>query len=124
MSLVTRGLTKSAHWMITQFFGPIPIQLEFIDGDTGATVQVARLKRKDYHWLEQLDWINTKNYTIKVTILDVNQKDPEQPVTKMSATISPKDFDIRARIKWFKKIKQKTKNILIKALRVVRNNKK
>jgi hypothetical protein len=87
MSLVTRGLTKSAHWMVTQFFGPIPIQLEFIDGDTGATVQVARLKRKDYHWLEQLDWINTKNYTIKVTILDVNQKDPEQPVTKMSATI-------------------------------------
>jgi hypothetical protein len=110
MSLVTKGLTKSAHWLVTQFFGPTPIQLEFID-DTGA-------------WLEQLDWINTKNYTIKVTILDVNQKDPEQPVTKMSATISPKDFDIRARIKWFKKIKQKTKNILIKALRVVRNNKK
>jgi hypothetical protein len=123
MSLVTKGLTKSAHWLVTQFFGPTPIQLEFID-DTGATVQVARLRRKDYHWLEQLDWINTKNYTIKVTILDVNQKDPEQPVTKMSATISPKDFDIRARIKWFKKIKQKTKNILIKALRVVRNNKK
>ena len=123
MSLVTKGLTKSAHWLVTQFFGPTPIQLEFID-DTGATVQVARLRRKDYHWLEQLDWINTKNYTIKVTILDVNQKDPAQPVTKMSATISPKDFDIRARIKWFKKIKQKTKNILIKALRVVRNNKK
>ena len=123
MSLVTKGLTESASWLITQFFGPTAIQLEFID-DTGATVQVARLRRKDYHWLEQLDWINTKNYTIKVTILDVNQKDPAQPVTKMSATISPKDFDIRARIKWFKKIKQKTKNILIKALRVVRNNKK
>ena len=123
MSLVTKGLTKSAHWLVTQFFGPLPIQLEFID-DTGATVQVAHLKRKDYHWLEQLEWINTKNYTIKVTVLEVNKKDPLQPISKMTATISPKDFNVRAKIKWFRKIKQRTKNILIKALRVIRNDKK
>ena len=123
MNIVTKGAGTSAHWMISQGFGPLPVQLEFID-DTGATVQVAHLKRKDYHWLEQLDWINTKNYTIKVTVFEVNKKDPGQPVAKMSTTVSPKDFSIRAKIKWFRKIKQKSKNILIKALRVVRTDKK
>lgn len=42
----------------------------------------------------------------------------------MTATVSPKDFNVRAKIKWFRKIKQRTKNILIKALRVIRNDKK
>lgn len=123
MSIVTKGAGVSAHWMVSQGFGPLPVQLEFID-DTGATVHVAHLKRKDYHWLEQLEWINTKNYTIKVTVLEVNKKDPLQPISKMTATVSPKDFNVRAKIKWFRKIKQRTKNILIKALRVIRNDKK
>ncbi len=128
MALLLRGMGGNANKLLVVGFGN-QIPLALIDaallGDTDADAAWNSRRRKP--WEQELWWSDTQTYTIRAGMVGVNKKEIYIPTYK---TISKTVYDdpligpkIHAEYKWSKRFKAGLSNILINALRVIRNDK-
>jgi len=105
------------------------VQLALIDaellGDTDADSAYKSRRRKP--WGQEIWWSDTQTYTIRAGMVSINDEEIYVPTYK---TISKTVYDdplirpkIHAEYKWSKRFKAGLRNILINALRVIRNDK-
>jgi len=114
--------------LVAGFGNQVPLVLVDAEllGDTDSDAAYdARRRRKP--WEQELWWSDTQTYTIRAGMVGVNKKEIYIPTYK---TISKTIYDdpltrpkIHAEYKWSKRFKAGLSNILINALRVIRNDK-
>jgi len=128
MALLLRGMGGNANNLLVAGFGnQIPLALVDAEllGDTDADAAWDARRRKP--WEQELWWSGTQTYTIRAGVVGVNRKEIYIPTYE---TISKVVYDdplarprIHAEYKWSKRFKAGLRNILINALRVIRNDK-
>ena len=125
MGLLLRGLGGPAGALILGGMGQqVIIDDTALLGDTDSDAAYnARRKR----WKEEPWWVKTQSFTVRAGMIEINGAEIFVPIYK---TISKSIYDdplstpvIHAEYKWSKRLKAGLKNILINALRVIRNDK-
>ena len=126
MGLLLKGIGGPAGALILGGLGPLVLEEDTaLFGDNDGPNEGSWLSRKK-PWIDDLWWKKTRTFKVRAGILEINGEEIYIPTFNTISKILYDDKvipEVYAEYKWSKRFKDGLKNILINALRVIRNDK-